>query len=755
VFSRCYNRHFVWRWIQSGGALEALSVWFGAGFTVLVSLALGSLVCGKSAKDWPVRFVAGAAILNLAVFFLCCIRLAYPLVFAILGAGAVCVWIGQSKPRFQKPSRSGNYLLVLIFAIYFLLYFFNSMSPEASPDGAGYHLGFVARYFREHGFHPITWNIYASLSEGAEMLFLFAFAFGKHSAAAMVHFAFLVALVWQMIAYSRRAGFPLRGMCAALLVFASPVVGIDATSAYNDAALACVAFTLFYLLQLWDAERSTRLLILVGLVAGFGYAVKYTACLGVLYAIGFVAWKSRRGAGPWPAVSQAASSAWVSRWAIVSASAAVMVMPWMIKNWLWVQNPLSPFFNHIFPNPYVTSSFEIEFRHDLATYDLPTRWMIPWAVTTSGRLAGVLGPVFLLAPIALLSLRRREGRQLLLAAAVFGATYFSNIGARFLIAPLPFVALAMMLALGNGAFGRTAALALALLHAAISWPPLVLKYAAPGVWAMEKKVPFREALRLKPPQDYLQAHLVHFGIDQMIERSSAPGATVFSYQAIPEAYTSRRILTDYESAANHNDGLTLWTGFAAAWRPTLQVRFTFAGQPLRAIRVVQTTSGRGEWRIHELRAFDGAAPIPRNGWRATANPSPWGIESAFDNNSVTFWKCGDKLRPGMYVEVEFNALQEADSVLIETAPNQPGMRLRLMGQDPAGQWKALAGEPDISNADAPELRRAAVEELKRRGIGYLLLFDADMAAADFRRNAALWGVREVGQSDGARLYELQ
>ncbi len=72
-----------------------------------------------------------------------------------------------------------------------------------------------------------------------------------------------------------------------------------------------------------------------------------------------------------------------------------------------------------------------------------------------------------------------------------------------------------------------------------------------------------------------------------------------------------------------------------------------------------------------------------------------------------------------------------------------------------GDWKTLAAEPEMSNADAPELRRAAVLELKRRGIGYVLLFDADIAAADFRANAALWGVREVAQSNGARLYELQ
>jgi hypothetical protein len=723
--------------------LEALSICFGAGFTILVSIAAGSFVCRKTVTEWPLRFVVGAAILNLGVFFLCCAQLAYPLVFAVLGVAVVGASVRLGTLAFSRPVLTSKTISIIIFVAYFFLYFFNSMAPEVSPDGAGYHLGFVARYLREHGFHPITWNIYASLSEGAEMLFLFAFAFGKHSAAAMVHLAFLVALVCQMVAFSRRAGFPLPGLCAALLVFASPVVGIDASSAYNDVALACVAFALFYLLQLWDAERTPRLLVPIGLVAGFGYAVKYTACLGILYAVGFVAWKSRKK------VRSA-----LAHPAIVAASAAIMVLPWLIKNWLWVQNPFSPFFNHIFENPYVTNSFESGFRQDLALYDLPSRWMIPWAVTTSGRLAGVLGPAFLLAPIALLSMRRREGRQLLLAAAVFGATYFSNIGTRFLIAPLPFVALAMMLALGDGAFGRTAAVALALLHAGVSWPPVIRKYAAPGVWAL-KTIPFRAALRLDPTDDYLQAHLVYFGIEQMIEIVTEPDSTVFTYQVIPEAYTSRRILIDYESAENHNDGLILWTGFSPGWLPTLRARFTFDEQPLRAIRVLQTASGRSEWRIHELRVFDGASPLPRNGWQVTANPFPWGIESAFDNNPVTFWKSGDKLQPGMYVQADFTAVQRADSVLIETSPNQPDLHLQLMGETPGGQWKTLAGAPEMSNVAAPDLRREAVQELRRRGIGYVLLFDADVAAADFRANAARWGVREIGQSNGARLYQLQ
>jgi hypothetical protein len=530
-------------------------------------------------------------------------------------------------------------------------------------------------------------------------------------------------------------------MCAALLVFASPVVGIDGVSAYNDVALACVAFALFCLLQLWDAERSARVLVVIGLVAGFGYAVKYTAFLGVIYAVGFVAWKSRR--------SGALRAA-----GIVAAGAAAMVLPWMLKNWIWVMNPISPFFNHTFPNPYVTTSFEDEFRQYLEFYDLSSRWMIPWAAAVSGKLAGVVGPVFLLAPIAVFSLRRREGRQLLLAAVVFGATYFGNIGARFLIAPLPFVAMAMMLALGEGAFGRNAAVGLALLHAVISWPPVVRKYAAPGVWAL-RGIPVRAALRLDPAVDYLRAHLVYYGMDELIERSTRPGSTVFSYQVIPEAYTSRRVLIDYQAAENHHEGLTLWSGFSPGWMPTLRARFSFDEQALRGIRVVQGAGGGSEWRINELRAFDGGLAVPRNGWQVTADPFPWGIESAFDNNPITFWECGDKLRAGMYVEADFSGLQRVDSVVLEMSPNQPELKLRLMGLGADGRWKLLAPEAEMSNVAAPDLRRAAVRELMRRGVGYVLLFDADVAAADFRDNTALWGVREVGETNGARLYELR
>ena len=719
--------------------MQALAILWGALFTAAACLACGRLLLRDAARDWGITFVSGAAILSLAVFTLCAVGAVYTPVLLVFGS--LALWMSRKKGWSASRSQTSlprpvRCAFLVLFLLYFVVYFLHAMAPEASPDGSAYHLGLVSRYFREHGFHRITTNIYANLSQGMEMLFLFAFAFGKHSAAALVHLAFLAALIWQMCSYSRRAGFPLAGACAAFLVLASPVVGIDAASAYNDVAVAAIAFTLFHLLQIWGEDRKPRLLVAIGLLAGFAYATKYTAALAIPYALGYVAWKSRR----------------VRDIIVVGSCAGLLAVPWMIKNWLWVHNPVSPFFNNLFPNPYVTVAFEREYTKYLTLYDLSSRWQIPMQVTTYGRLSGLLGPVFLLTPLALLAVFRREGRPMLFAALVFGATYFSNIGTRFLIPPLPFLALALAL-VWSAAPGF--AVAMVLVHALLSWPSIVPKYGRQDAWRF-RGMPWREALRIRSEEEYLQRRLPDYGVVRLIETGTAPGSSIFTFNTIPEAYTSRRIRVEYESGENQVSGRILRTGAVPEYAPTLRLRFPFPRQALRAIRVGQTNSGSDLWNIHELRVFDGARELPRSPeWRLRARPTPWGIQDAFDNSLVTFWISGEPLHPGMYVETDFGGTEQADAVEIQTAPNQWQVRLRLEGQETSGQWKALAAAPQTSEEVRPlGLRPAVAAELKRRGIDYLLLFDKDLGADDLRRNTGQWGIRAVGESEGARLYQL-
>ena len=279
--------------------MQVAAILFGALFTVATATALGTLLLGKACGDWPVRFVLGAAALSFLVFLLAAGGLVYPAAFAVLGATAILAcrpwdrWRDRGMARHLPRASAINILLFVIFIAYFYIYFLRALAPEVSPDGSTYHLSLTARYLREHGFHPIR-TLYASLSQGMEMLLLFAFAFGKHSAAALVHLAFLVALVWQMSIWGVRHGMAWVGVCGAALVGLSPVVGVDGSSAYNDVALAAVAFTLFCLLERWAEEGTARLLPMIGIVAGFGYALKYTGWVGVAYAVGFVAWKSGR-----------------------------------------------------------------------------------------------------------------------------------------------------------------------------------------------------------------------------------------------------------------------------------------------------------------------------------------------------------------------------------------------------------------------------------------------------------------------------
>jgi hypothetical protein len=574
----CYNRR-----------LQPLAILFGAAFTVAVCLSCGSLLLRDSCTDPGVRFVSGAAIVSASVFALCALGLAYPAVF--LPLGAVAILLGRRWGPRPVLWKSGWWWLA--FAPFLILYFSNAMAPEISFDGSRYHLGLVGRYLREHGFHPITDNFYAAISQGVELLYLFAYAFGRHSAAALVHFAFLLTLVWQMISWSRRAAVPFAGICAAFLVFASPVVGVDGTSAYNDVAVAAVAFTLFYLLDLWDAGPSGRLLAAIGLTAGFAYAAKYTAALAIPYAIAFVAWRGRR----WQPV------------AIVAGSAALVALPWMLKNWLWYRNPVAPFFNHLFPNPYVSASFEADYLHNMRHYSLLSRGDIPLQVTVHGSLSGLLGPIFLLSPVALLALRRPEGRRLLLPAAVFGSTYFLNISTRFLIPALPFVALAMCLVLARW---PRMALAIVGLHAVLSWPDVVKRYSRFDSWHL-MKVPYREALRIKPEEGYLESNLPLYGAARLIDASTVPDATIFTQTPIPEAYTSRHIQVGFQAEPNIRSRTILWGSFDAPASARLEAAHELKRRGIDYLLMIDGEYGAGvlqqspaDWGMREVGNYKGS-----------------------------------------------------------------------------------------------------------------------------------------------------
>lgn len=736
---------------------QALSILFGALLTVAASYVAGFVLFERvrlrlyrEEQRW-LAFVCGASLVHLFVFACMSAHVARKGVF--LAAGLTLVAYGWLRGAFRKQalpamtplSRFWRVVWGAVFAAYAFLYIANAMAPEMSPDGSAYHLGLVSRYLREHGFPLMRTNMYANLSQGAEMLYAMAFAFGRHSSASLVHCAFTLTLPWLMLAHARRFGFANAGVAAAAFALCAPITGVDGTTAYNDFVTVTALFAAFHLLSIYLDSGERGALIPMALLAGFTFATKYTAALCIpLFAV-MIAWKHWRARRPI-----------VRPLAVFAVCVMVMVAPWLAKNWIIAGNPLSPFANRMFPNPSVTISFEQEYIEQMRHYGNPkSYWDIPGDLTLHGAmLSGMYGPVFVFLPLALLALRFREGRRLLLAGAVLALPYSNNIGARFLLPSMPFFALAMAMACA-----RTKGVLpfLVVAHAVISWPHVLRMYCSPYAWRLER-IPVAAALRVTKEEKYLTERFGGYLTARMIEDFVPPGEIVFSFSGIPEAYTTREVRVAYQAASNNNLGQAIWTGLFGGEAPVRRLTFAFDDGRYQRLRLRQLRTSVGDhWAVNEWRVMRKGKEVARAPeWRMRAWPNPWDVQLAFDNNPATRWRSWEPLKPGMMLELDLAAPRWMDSVVLEQTNEQANAEVELYGQDYKGVWTKLGGNGQASEVPMMRgLRRAAMDALRAEGIRYFLANPDDPGSADYRLNSAMWGLKLVQETNGARLYFIE
>jgi hypothetical protein len=692
------------------------------------------------------RFAVGSGLFSLLILALTAANLAYTAAFLAAGLAVIVpAFRIHEEERVPLPdySHGWKFLFCVITIGYGAYYFVNALAPEASPDGSTYHLGLVARYLREHGLGHITTSIYANLSEGLEMLFLAAFSFGRHSAAALIEFACFLLIPLVMIAYSQRFGFPKAGVAAALIIFCSPVFSISGSSAYNDAAAVLILFCLFYALQIWDSTRQTGMLIVAGLLAGFCYGLKYSVFLATPYCLGYVAWKLYRAKKPM-----------VRPLLLVGGCALLLIAPWWIKNWVTVGNPLSPFGNKIFANQYVTPRFENEYVKGQKPTG-PVLDRIVEATIRGGKYGGFLGPLFLLSPLGLLALRYQQGRQIVLAAGLFLIPALANAQTRFLMLAAPFVALALCLSVGKA---RGALAVLAMAAPIFALPAVADVYCDPWAWRLHD-FPLEDAFRSIDEQQSLEKRLGGFRTTELLNRTVPVRGKIFATAAPEEAYIRREVLVSYQSAEGENLRDILFLPVIPDHSPSWILTFKFPGQALRAIRVLQTAAGTDadEWSVGEVKLYNNGAPMTRaKSWKLDSNANRWDLAYAFDENPVTRWGSRTAMFSGMRIQVDFGQPLTLDTVELDCSHDQWAIRLRLEGQDPSGNWKLLAASPSASERPVTaDLRRLAMNEFKRHGIADILLNKDDFLLPDFQKHSEDWGVELAGQTGDDWLYAIK
>ncbi|HEY1243005.1 MAG TPA: glycosyltransferase family 39 protein [Bryobacteraceae bacterium] len=655
-------------------------------------------------------------------------------------------WLFDLRPTdISSISLALRILFVVAWVGYGVLYFRQAVSPEISPDGMAYHLGLVNLWNHTHGLSR-TVSIFGALPDGVEMLFLFAFTIGRHSAATLVHFSFLLLLPWLMVLYGCRFGWA-RGsaVLAALLVLASPLIGMDGTSAYNDVALGAFVFGAVYLLDLWRQARDSASFLAAAFLAGFTFAIKYTAGFFAVFmavAIFRELWRTPRR---------------TPRAALIAIAAmAVGPAPYLVRNAIWFQDPIAFFGNKIFPNPWFHVSFEAGITKSMSHVGGMTWADVPRELTIGGdKTQESFGPAFALLPLGLLGLAWPRSRFLVLAAAFAACSFAANKSGRFLIPAAPLLAMSAAFAIGRLPGSSIVAGLIALSHLIVSWPSINNEFRISSGWRIVHHIPWTAALRIQPEADYLKDTDPYVAA-RLIEAHVPEGQPVLVFwDTVAQSYTTRPILFGWASA--FTEVMTDWIEQAAngpgegrTWTVALPQ------SKVLGLRIVQT-GPRAEnaiWSINEVRLWNGQTPVTRKpSWKLRAEPNRWDLPFALDGSELTRWRSWEDLRPGMSIEMRFDPAETIDRIDLIGNDGQRNVEMKAFILNTAGEWSA-AGQSSWRLSRFPDLRKEATQELKAHGVRYLEISRQGWNEGYFRGDFNAWGLRLVAATPRSLLLEV-
>lgn len=246
-----------------------------------------------------------------------------------------------SSSKYFKILLAGL-LLSLILSIIILSYV-----PPVSRDALTHHLAVPKLYLKHGGSFEIPELIFSYYPMNLDLLYLIPLSFGNDIIPKFIHFSFALMTAWLIFSYLKKRIDTCYALFGVLLFLSLPVIIKLSITVYVDLGLYYFSTaSLIYLFKWIEKNFKIKYLIYSATWCGLALGTKYNGLIVLFLLTLFVPFIYLRSIHS-RTYSQSRAIGYGAVFMIVSL---IVFSPWMIKNYIWTNNPIYPLYDSLF-NP--------------------------------------------------------------------------------------------------------------------------------------------------------------------------------------------------------------------------------------------------------------------------------------------------------------------------------------------------------------------------------------------------------------------
>jgi 4-amino-4-deoxy-L-arabinose transferase-like glycosyltransferase len=233
-------------------------------------------------------------------------------------------------------------LLSLILSIIILSYV-----PPVSRDALTHHLAVPKLYLKHGGIYEIPELAVSYYPMNLDLLYIIPLSFGNDILPKFIHFSFALLTAWFIFSYLKKRIDTSYALLGVILFLSLPVIIKLSITVYVDLGLYYFSTaSLLFLFKWIEKDFKIKYLIISAIWCGLALGTKYNGLIILFLLTLFVPFIYLRSVQN-KTKRQGRAIGYGAIFMIVSL---MLFTPWMIKNYIWTNNPIYPLYDSLF-NP--------------------------------------------------------------------------------------------------------------------------------------------------------------------------------------------------------------------------------------------------------------------------------------------------------------------------------------------------------------------------------------------------------------------